>query len=228
MKTIAKFFLVVVLTISLPQLLAATIYYVHGATGNDSNPGTQSLPWKTIQKAANTMVFGDKVIVKGGTYNERVSETSSGSSGNEIIYQVNTGETVTCKGFTISGNYVTVDGFKVDADDNNSITGRGFYVSGSYATVKNCYVTEFPLGGVLYDQNSSHGYIYNNRCYHNGQNGIGVWGSYHRVENNEVWESVQHHPQAPSIAGADADGIRFHGAHHTFRGNWIHEPALLS
>jgi PKD repeat protein len=228
MKSPAKLILAVVLAMSLPGFLTATTYYVSGTAGNDSNPGTQSAPWRTIQKAANTMVAGDKVIVKGGTYSERISETTSGSSGNVIAYQVSSGETVTCQGFTISGSYVTVDGFKVDANNNNSTTGRGFYVSGDYVTVKNCYVTECPWGGIFYDQNASHGYIYNNRCYHNGQNGVEVWGSYHLIENNEVWESVQYHPQGGPSSGADADGMRFHGGHHTFRGNWIHEPALKS
>jgi PKD repeat protein len=209
-------------------IYGGNIYYIDKATGNDSNPGTQLLPWRTIQKAANNMVAGDKVIVKDGTYSERVSATTSGTPGNEITYQVNTGDTVTCKGFTISGNYVTVDGFIVDADDNDNTNGRGFYVSSDYVTVKNCFATECPRGGIFFDQNSSSGYIYSNRCYHNGQNGIEVWGSYHRVENNEIWESVQHHPQAPSIGGADADGVRFHGDHHTFIRNWIHEPALMS
>lgn len=57
--------------------IAGTFYYVDGTAGNDSYPGTQSLPWRTIQKAANTLVAGDKVIVMGGIYNERVSETDS-------------------------------------------------------------------------------------------------------------------------------------------------------
>ena len=224
-KAIGYFIICMIMMTS--QFLWGTVYCV-AVSGKDNNSGTQLLPWRTIQKAANTMIAGDKVIVTSGTYNERISELSSGSSGNEIIYQVNAGDTVTCKGFTISGNYVTVDGFRVDADDNNSITGRGFYVSGDYVTVKNCYVTECPWGGIFYNQNSSYGYISNNRCYHNGQNGVEVWGSYHLVENNEVWESVQHHPQGGPPSGADADGMRFHGDHHTFRGNWIHEPALMS
>jgi PKD repeat protein len=207
---------------------AGKVYYVDNINGNDSQPGTEVLPWRTIQKAASTMVPGDKVIVKGGTYNERISQTTSGSPGNEIVFQVNSGDTVTCKGFTISGSYVTVDGFKVDADNNNEVTGVGVYVSSGYVTVKNCFATECPLGGIFFNQTSHHGYIYNNRCYHNGQNGIAVLGSYHLIENNEVWESVQHHPQAPNVGGADADGVRFHGDHHTFRGNWIHEPALMS
>jgi len=208
------------------RISAGAVYYVDALGGNDSNAGTQWLPWRTIQNAADRMTAGDKAIVKGGVYNERIGQTASGGPGQEIVFQADEGETVTCKGFTISGSYVTVDGFRVDADDDHPVRGKGFYVSGDYVTVKNGYVTECPHGGILYDQNSSYGSITGNRCYHNGQNGMDIRGSHHVIENNEIWESVQHHPQAPSLGGADADGVRFHGDHHVFRGNWIHEPAL--
>ncbi len=55
--------------------LAAT-YYV-STSGSDSNPGTQSQPWKTIQKAANTVAAGDTVTVDAGTYNERINVSRS-------------------------------------------------------------------------------------------------------------------------------------------------------
>jgi parallel beta-helix repeat protein len=61
-------------------------YYV-ATDGNDADPGTQSQPWKTIQKAANTMVAGDIVIIQNGIYRESVDLTGStgveGESGNE-------------------------------------------------------------------------------------------------------------------------------------------------
>jgi hypothetical protein len=49
-------------------------YYV-ATTGNDTNPGTQSQPWRTIQHAADTAQAGDTVIVKAGTYNELIEST---------------------------------------------------------------------------------------------------------------------------------------------------------
>ena len=60
---------------ALPQVLSnehvlavqGTIYYV-APDGNDSNPGTESLPWRTIQKAANNMVAGDTVFIRAWTY----------------------------------------------------------------------------------------------------------------------------------------------------------------
>ncbi len=49
----------------------ATTYYV-AATGNNSNPGTEQQPWRTVAKAAGTMVAGDTTYVRGGTYNEEL------------------------------------------------------------------------------------------------------------------------------------------------------------
>lgn len=43
------------------------VYYV-ATTGNDSNPGTLAKPWQTIQKAANSLVAGDTLYLRGGQY----------------------------------------------------------------------------------------------------------------------------------------------------------------
>lgn len=51
----------------------AAVYYV-STTGNDNNNGTSlSMPWRTINKAAQTMFAGDTVYIRGGTYRESVS-----------------------------------------------------------------------------------------------------------------------------------------------------------
>jgi len=49
--------------------LVATTYYV-SPTGNDSNLGSLSQPWRTITHAAQTVVAGDTVVVEDGTYVE--------------------------------------------------------------------------------------------------------------------------------------------------------------
>ena len=59
------------LTPSLAAQSGAT-YYV-STKGNDSNPGTISSPWLTIQHAANTVSAGATVYVFGGVYNESVN-----------------------------------------------------------------------------------------------------------------------------------------------------------
>jgi len=202
-------------------VFAGSVYYVDATNGNDANPGTESLPWQTMQKAANTTVAGDSVIVKAGTYNERVLENSSGSSDSPITYQANPGHTVICRGFTLSGNYIIIDGFDIDSETDNSITGVGVYVSSDYVTIKNCYIYQCPWGGVKCTSNSTYCTIQNNEFYYNGQYGIWISGNHHLVQNNEISHTVQYHSQGGPSEG-DADGILFFGSHHTMRWNFIH------
>jgi len=67
-------------------------YYVDGSNpiASDSNPGTEALPWKTIAKANRTLVAGDTVYIKGGTYSgitgPAVSPVNTGTPGNVITY----------------------------------------------------------------------------------------------------------------------------------------------
>jgi pectate lyase len=46
---------------------AGNAFYV-ATNGNDSRPGTESRPWKTIQKAPDMVVAGDTTYVREGTY----------------------------------------------------------------------------------------------------------------------------------------------------------------
>ena len=58
---------------------AGATYFV-ATTGADSNAGTQSAPWRTIQHAVDQVQAGDSVIVRGGIYNETVTINKSGSA----------------------------------------------------------------------------------------------------------------------------------------------------
>jgi len=126
-----------------PAPITGNIYYV-AKNGNNNNPGTQTQPWLTIQKAANTMVAGDTVYVRAGTYNEQVTPKNSGSVGKPITYSAYPGETVYIDGtglsigvydglFEISSkDYITVKNFIF----SNS-PGRGVFMVGNYLTVSN-------------------------------------------------------------------------------------------
>jgi hypothetical protein len=54
-------------------------YYV-AKNGNDANPGTAALPWRTIQHAVDFVPVGGTIFVRNGTYNELVTITRSGSA----------------------------------------------------------------------------------------------------------------------------------------------------
>jgi hypothetical protein len=80
-------------------------------TGNDLNPGTQSQPWQTIQKAANSMVAGDTVIVTAGNYAaQRVAITHSGNNLSQITFQAQ-GNVILHGGFSIRADFITIRGF---------------------------------------------------------------------------------------------------------------------
>jgi len=58
---------------------AKSSFYV-STTGDDSNLGTQTAPWRTVQHAADTVRAGSTVNVRGGIYEELVSIKASGNA----------------------------------------------------------------------------------------------------------------------------------------------------
>lgn len=70
----------------LSQAYAQT-YYV-ATSGNNANPGTLALPWRTFQYACSNAPVGSTVYLRGGTYSETfVTMNVSGTSGNYITFQ---------------------------------------------------------------------------------------------------------------------------------------------
>ena len=67
---------------------AGMVYYVdtNHPQASDSNPGTESLPWKTISRA-NPMQAGDIVYIKAGTYNTYIAPSHSGTASAPITYR---------------------------------------------------------------------------------------------------------------------------------------------
>lgn len=90
----------------------AATYYVSGSTGNDSNPGTLESPWKTINKANQTLQAGDTVYIRAGTYSitgSGIDPTNTGISGSPIIYSNFNDEEVEFVGASSSSRAVDLD-----------------------------------------------------------------------------------------------------------------------
>lgn len=201
-----------------------TIYYV-SPNGIDSNYGLQPSPWKTIQKAVNTVPKGSTIVVQTGNYTERVNISR------EMTLQAQ-GQVV-MRGFTITANNVTVRGFEITDTANDDTAGWGIYAHASNCVIENNYIHYATRGGIyIFAQPGSEALtsnciVRNNRLYRNSQLGIQVTGMNHLIEGNEIWGTIQYHPKwinPPSYV--DADGIRFFGSGHTFRGNYIHDITL--
>ena len=98
-------------------------------TGNDTTGnGSVGSPWRTIQKAADSVLVGDTVYVRAGTYTEAVLISRSGSSTNYITFRNFGTDSVTLKppgtsatsspaiqpdqvALNVTGNYLKIKGF---------------------------------------------------------------------------------------------------------------------
>ena len=86
-----------------PLLMEAQTFFV-ATTGNDSGPGTELQPWRTIQKACTAATPGSTVFIRGGIYNEKVTLSVSGNATNGFVTFRNVeGETAILDGAGIAG-----------------------------------------------------------------------------------------------------------------------------
>lgn len=128
-------------------------YYV-ATTGSDTNPGTRSAPFKTLQHAADVAVAGSTVYVRGGVYHQKLKITGSGSAkAGPITFTSYNSEAAVIDGtgLSVSGaegivdltdaNYITIQGFEIRnySTAAKNVMPAGIYVhgSGSYITLAN-------------------------------------------------------------------------------------------
>src|SRR5947209_6005987 len=132
--------------------VAGIAFYV-STTGSDSNPGTLSSPWRTIQRAANSVQAGDTVYVRGGVYNESANISVSGSLiAGSIRFQSYPGETAIVDGTGLvpptsspqglinitNQSYISIQGFEIRNYQTSSASAipAGIWVSGSGSNIQ--------------------------------------------------------------------------------------------
>jgi len=88
------------LALTLGSALQATTYEVaqQNPQASDDGPGTADRPWQTIAKAAEKVVPGDVIVVRGGVYRERVLVKTSGTPQAPIRFEAAPGEQVVLTG----------------------------------------------------------------------------------------------------------------------------------
>lgn len=150
-------FLVLVLAITYPQILsrfskAASNYYVSKTNCSDTYTGSETLPWCTIQKAANTIAPGDIVYIKAGTYNERVTiPTAKSGTATLNTKFIASGQVVVSQGFVVQASHTQLEGFEVTP---GAALGDGEWVgqvevSGDNNTVNNFKVHDTISGSAF-------------------------------------------------------------------------------
>ena len=175
-----------------------TIYYV-APSGDDDNSGDLAHPWRTIQKAANTLTAGDTVYIRTGIYSEQVAPQNSGSAGQPITYAAYPGETATIDGSSITLQDDLAGLFNVAGKSYIVVSGLRIINAGPYGNNAGVMVL-----------NSGYITVENNTTYNTNSSGIGVWGSNHiTVDGNRVEEAGGGGWQeCITIAGTDTFEVR--------------------
>lgn len=176
-----RFFPICLLILLLGVNAATAADYFVDPLGSDANPGSSGAPWLTIQHAAASVVAGDSVTVRPGTYVEAVSLSVSGTSGSPITFLGLAGAVLespnplaSLSGFSIQAgvSYVTLDGFELRNGFHETIFVRE---NANHIVIRNCYIHDVRAGiwiGGATDVEVDHCTVQNNSVH-----GIRVFGS---------------------------------------------------
>ncbi|MDR4464480.1 MAG: right-handed parallel beta-helix repeat-containing protein [Nitrospira sp.] len=166
-----------------PMVTHAATYYV-ATTGNNSNPGTSSKPWRTVAYAASKMVAGDTTYVNGGTYKEGpILFKRSGTQSSPIKLLNVSGQFPTIQfiskttsnhqiliqnsaGYRYAIGWITIEGFEI----RNGYNGIKLY-NGHNLTIRRNWIHDNGHQGIL--GNGTRIFIDRNRINHNGTCGSG-------------------------------------------------------
>lgn len=152
---------------------ASNVYYV-SPDGSDGNEGSMNKPLRSIATALSKTIPGDTVLVRNGTYSEKVVFPRSGRLDKYITLKVYPGEKAVIDGASLS---VTGKEALVTIRNNSYIILEGFDICNYKSTTP--WVN---VNGILVDQGSKNIRIKKNRIYnieHNvrpedGRSGHGI------------------------------------------------------
>ncbi|MBN2351317.1 MAG: right-handed parallel beta-helix repeat-containing protein [Spirochaetales bacterium] len=132
-------------------------YYI-SPRGNDSNPGTEDRPWRTIQHAAGCATPGGVVYAKEGRYYEKiVIQVSGNEADGPITFQPFPGHKVVIDGsqsgqppntvgdciiFMRGKNFITIKGFEIANARVHDGAGIRVYGSGRHIRILNNKIYE--------------------------------------------------------------------------------------
>ncbi|MFC3559286.1 right-handed parallel beta-helix repeat-containing protein [Pedobacter jamesrossensis] len=156
-----------------PSAYSRTFYVA--VNGNDNNTLTQAknptTPWKTIQKAANSITGGDTVMISGGIYIEKVvlNSTVSGTLAKPTLFRNKPGEAVIIDGQNSGNRFESL--FRLNTVDHVTIKGLksqnaswyGFSaITSNNITYDSCYTENTGASGIHIAQSTYVNILRNN------------------------------------------------------------------
>ena len=188
----------------------AATYYV-ATTGNDSNPGTVSQPFRSIARGVSSLDAGDTLYVREGTWTQSFDiGTKAGTANAYITLAAYPGETVTIapgsEPFSNSGMYrlenafIIVDGFIFDGINAGNETYLSVGNGAHDIIIRNNEIKRWKGGGLFVSRSQNNSCsnitIKNNRIHNQISIDINRWyGIYLAscdtvlIEGNEIYNN---------------------------------------
>lgn len=210
--------------------LAGGVYYV-SPDGNDSNSGSISSPWLTLEYAARKAGPGDLVYVRAGTYYplNSIQLSSNNPSYLPVVFMAFPGESVVVDGsrmppgkdiFLVRGQYYEIRGFEIQFSTR---TGINLYEASHVRVIGNI-IHDSQQDGINGGGGTSYLHVENNIIFNNCRDNDefqhehqGGWSSAVKtsdfgdvIRNNLIYENW-------------GEGIGATGSNHTISHNILHD-----
>ena len=138
-------------------------HYVAKSGDDLSGDGSAGNPWRTVQKAADSVGAGEVVAVAAGVYDERVTIPAGAGGTAARPTQFIAGDAVVVRrGFVVNADYTSLAGFEVTpgaafTGDPDSDLHRGqIQVNGSHDTFAGFTIHDTPGSGFVVDDDRHH------------------------------------------------------------------------
>lgn len=180
---------------------------------------------------------GKPVVIRSASPPDRSHADFSAvySPASPVVTPANPEKNAVTKGFSIEASYVRVQGFEVTTIETpgERLIGRGAIY------IEKCHDVEV-VGNFIHDANAEPGsYNYvgiragshdtqrirvaHNRVFRTQGTSINIMGGEWTVECNDISHTLDNNTDTGVEVGGDSDAIRFFGAGHLIRNNYIHD-----
>ena len=198
-------------------------------------------PGDDFETAAASLLPGDELVLRGGTYsfNENITVSVSGTAAQPIIIRARDGELAILEQATGNNNVVEINGSSYLVFRRLTVRGGSHgirLINSDYITIEDCEIYE--TGDVALSANSGGTYeglvIRRNHIHHTNGTGEGMYLGCNndgcRIANSLIEGNYVHHTNRPTVAQGDGIEIKEGSYGNIVRNNVIHDtnyPGIL-
>jgi hypothetical protein len=186
----------------LPPSRGATFYVA--PTGSDDAAGTRQAPWRTVQKAFDTLRPGQTALVRGGTYRENLVVDRGGRPDAPITVRSAPGERAVLEPavhapsyplrLTTGAAYVRIQGFVIQdarGPSTMNVVGLGEDPGAHDYEISDCEIRfARNSSGVFVDNTNRHVWLLGNTVHDNNEPGVQHQGIYFEGHDSVIANNV--------------------------------------